>query len=589
MGRIPEDIISQIIDKTDIVATIGSYIPLKRVGRSFKALCPFHHEKTPSFIVNPDRQIYRCFGCGEGGNVLGFIMKHERLEFPEAVRMLADKAGIVIPETRTDPAQDSLRQKIFAVNEAAVEYFQANLMSSSEPEVKAARDYLKSRRINADCARHFKLGYVFDSWDGIIKHLQKKGFDQKVIGSSGLVVAREDGRGFYDRFRGRLIFPIFDHRGRPVAFGARALKKEERAKYINSPETAVYTKGQHLYGFNLSKEAVGSEDAAVIVEGYLDFIRPFAAGVENVAASLGTALTIDQIRLVRRYTHNVIMLYDMDSAGQTATLRSLDVLLAEEMNVRIATLAEGEDPDSFILKYGVEEFRSCLASARDLFDFEVELLSRQYGESKAESRAKICQEMIPTIDKIPNEVVKENYLTKLAQRFKLPDVVLRQMRQRLQSKQTSRAVEEVGTAIRREDDIPRDEGILLRLMLSDRRWLALARKTVGPESFRHPATREIVDKLYGLFDVDLDMSTAVLLEQLEDGRARKLVAATADNNDIVGGDAERVFNDCLARLKRSLIKEKRERLRTEIRRAEKEGSRDKVLDLQKEFNQLIKE
>ncbi len=589
MGLIPEFIITQVIDRTDIVETIGSYIPLKRAGRSFKALCPFHHEKTPSFVVNPDRQIYRCFGCGEGGNVIGFVMKHEHLEFPEAVKMLAGKAGIAIPETGADPARDSLRQKVFEINEAAVEYFHANLMCSRDPEAKAARDYLKSRMINADCAKRFKLGYVFDSWDGILKHLQKKGFDQKAIGNSGLVVAREDKKGFYDRFRGRLIFPIFDHRGRTVAFGARSLKKDERAKYINSPETPAYTKGQHLYGFNWSKDAVGRADTVVIVEGYLDFIRPYTSGVENIAASLGTALTVDQIRLVRRYTHNVIMLYDMDAAGQMATLRSLDVLLQEEMNVRIATLAEGEDPDSFILRYGAEALKDSLASARDLFDFELDLLCKKYGEAKAESRAKICQEMIPTIDKIPNEVVKENNLTRLAQRFKLPDGVLRQMRQRLQNKQAARAVDEIGVMIRKEDKIPKDEGILLRLMLLDRRWVALARTALVPESFRHPATREVVDRLYEFFDSDREMSPAVLLEQLRDARARGLVAATADDLDMVGGDEERVFNDCLARLKRSLVKSKREQLREDIRLAEKEGSREKVLGLQKEFNQLIKE
>lgn len=589
MGLIPEDIIAQVIDRTDIVETIGSYIPLKRAGRSFKALCPFHHEKTPSFVVNPDRQIYRCFGCGEGGNVLGFVMKHERLEFPETVRMLAEKAGIVVPETSSDPAKDSLRQKVFEANEAAVEYFHANLMLSKEPEVKAARDYLRSRKINAECAKQFKLGYVFDKWDGLLKHLQEKGFEPRVIESSGLVVPREDKKGVYDRFRGRLIFPIFDHRSRPIAFGARALKKDERAKYINSPETVAYTKGQHLYGLNLSKEAVGRADAAVIVEGYLDFIRPFIAGVENIAASLGTALTVDQIRLVRRYTRNVIMLYDMDLAGQMATLRSLDVLLEEDMNVRIATLAADEDPDSFILKYGVEDFRQRLASAKDLFDFELELLCKKHGEEKAQSRAKICQEMLPTIDKIPNEVVKENYLTRLAQRFKLPDAVLRQMRQRLQRKQTAKAIEEVGTAILREEKIPKDEGILLRLMLLNQKWVALARDVLVPASFRHSATREVIEKLYEFFDAGREMNAAGLLEQLRDERARRLVTATADDADMIGDDEERVFNDCLDRIKRSEMKDKRERVREDIKLAEKDGDRSKVLGLQKEFNQLIKE
>ncbi|NLE65296.1 MAG: DNA primase, partial [Elusimicrobia bacterium] len=385
MGLIPEDVIGQVIDRTDIAELIGSYIPLKRAGRNFKALCPFHHEKTPSFVVNPDKQIFHCFGCGVGGNALSFVMKHERMDFPEAVRMLAARANVPIPEeTPQDRARDDMRQAVFSVNELAAAYFHEALIQGRSAEVEAARDYLKKRVVGKKTAERFRIGYAPDSWDGLLKVLRDKGFSDGVIERAGLAVRHETKGTLYDRFRGRVIFPILDVRSRPVAFGARAIKADDRVKYINSPETPVYTKGQHLYGLNWAREAVAAKDALVIVEGYLDFLRPFDRGFENIAASLGTALTTDQVRLIRRYTKNIVMLFDMDTAGQSATLRSLDLLLDEEMNVRVATLDEGKDPDAFVLNRGIEAFEERVKAARDLFDFELDLLAGRYGEDTPE-------------------------------------------------------------------------------------------------------------------------------------------------------------------------------------------------------------
>lgn len=593
MGLIPEDVISRVIDRSDIVETIGGYIPLKRAGRNFKGLCPFHHEKTPSFIVNPDKQIFHCFGCAAGGNVVHFLMKHERLQFPEAVRMLAQKAGIELPETSGSSRGEDIRQKIFEANELAVEYFHRNLVSGQTPEVRVARDYLKGRSIGLDCVRRFRLGYAYDKWDGLGHFLRQKGQDPKAVESSGLLVAREGDKGFYDRFRGRVIFPIFDHRARAVAFGARAIKKGDRAKYINSPETPVYTKGQHLYGFNLSKDAAAREDALVVVEGYMDFIRPFMAGVPNIAASLGTALTVEQVRLVRRFTRNVIMLYDMDDAGQMATLRSLDVLLLEDMNVRIATLSAGEDPDSYVLSEGVEKFRERVLEARSLFDFKFDLLSRAHGVSTIESRARICQEMIPTVDKIANEVVKSGYYRDLAQRLKVSETALLKEKEKYLRKN----IPQGPVAVTGQEKASRpgalplhaDEAALLKLMVCDERWVREALAAgLTPDSFRGELARRLVGKLFEFLDAGRDLAVKSLVVRLEDVNLKDLVVSLASDEFLKSADQERMFRDCLSRLKAAELKRKRELLRQEIRRALEDNDGGKVLSLQQQFNQLIK-
>ncbi len=589
MGRIPDDVIAQVIDRTDIAELIAGYVPLKHMGRNQKGLCPFHHEKTPSFVVTADKQIFHCFGCGVGGNVLSFVMKIEHLEFPEAVRFLAQKAGITIPEEGGDSARDSFRQQIFQANEEAVAFFHAQLISLKTDGAKAAQQYLKARGVSLECVKQFRLGYAPDGWDALLNVLRAKGFDNELIEKSGLVVPRQDGKGVYDRFRGRVIFPIFDYRGRSIAFGARAIDKTEKAKYINSSETPVYTKGQHLYGFNWAKDAISKEDAVVIVEGYMDLIRPFFAGVHHVSASLGTALTIDQIRLIRRYTHNVIMLYDMDAAGQAATLRSLDLLLEEDMNVRIATLAAGEDPDSFIQKYGVEDFRQCLTSARGLFDFKLSMLLEQYGSSTPEARANICKEMILTVEKIKSEVAKDGYYRQLAAKLNVPETAIFAERGKVLSKKPPVSSQIVPVEKRKEAKLRSDEALLLAMMLREPKWAMTGRQSLTPESFTHPAACEIAARLFELVDGAEEPAVAAVCARLEDEESRMLAAKLASTpSEQKDEDETRAFNDCIKRVRGAVQKARRDVLRAEIRTAEQAGEQERVLALQQEFNQLIK-
>ena len=339
-GLIPENILEDILGRVDIVEVISGYIPLKRAGRNFKALCPFHHEKTPSFMVSPDKQIYHCFACGVGGNAFNFLMQYERLEFPEAVEALARKAGVNLPkDQKQDQRAVSLITQLYKINELAADFYAHNLISS---QGSSARSYFLKRGLKDETIKTFNLGFAHDRWDLLINYLRAKGISLSLLEKAGLVLAKEGG-GYYDRFRNRLIFPILDIKSRVLGFGARVLG-DALPKYMNSPETPIYIKGKNVYGLNFAHEAIREEDAVVVVEGYLDFIIPYQAGVHNIVASLGTAFTPDQAKLLKRYTHNVVMVYDADKAGELASLRSLDIFIDEDMNVKVASLPLGSDP-----------------------------------------------------------------------------------------------------------------------------------------------------------------------------------------------------------------------------------------------------
>ncbi len=570
MGLIPNEIISAVLDRSDIAAVVGRYVPLKKAGRNFKALCPFHHEKSPSFVVNPDKQIFHCFGCGAGGNAIGFVMRQERLDFPDAVRLLAEQCGVTI-ETASGEADNpsrQLREEIYKVNGLAVGYFHELLLSSREPAAKNARDYLKNRGVSLEIARQFQLGFAADEWEGLSTFLKQKGVSPELMQQAGLTIAREKGQGFYDRFRNRIVFPIFDIQSRPVAFGARTMVKEEGAKYINSPETPVYTKGRHMFGLNLTKTAVGKLDQAIVVEGYMDMIMPFVHGVENIAASQGTALTAEQIRLIRRYTQNVVMLFDTDPAGQNAIVRSLDLLVEEGMNVRIVTLSatapdgsvEGHDPDSYIRKYGVEAFRLRLDQAQSLFDYKLSRLAAQYGEDTIEGRAKICREMMGTINRYRDEVVKFELTKALSDHYKIPVEVITK-----QSPTAVRSVPSVPVPVKTEPTVPirlsRAEELLLSLFLSDPQWVRQAAQVVTPEDFSVEA-QGIVRRLWPLAEKE-EWSPGDALAGLQEPSQQVLAGKLLSMDEKLFVEPQRIFEDCVKKIQKNrLEREQKEHRRS---------------------------
>lgn len=589
VGYIPEEVIAQVLDRTDIVEIVGSYIPLKPAGRNFKALSPFTTEKTPSFIVSPEKQIFHCFSTGKGGNVISFVMFQERMTFPEAVRFLAQKAGIEIPDNKSGAQiqRERIRDVLLNINRQAVTYFHQQLISSKSKAAINARDYLKSRGITLDMVNAFKIGFAPDEWDGLLKHFQQLNVDVNNVEQAGLILARKNQTGFYDRFRNRIVFPIFDYREEPVAFGARTMSKDDAAKYINSPETSLYVKGRHLYGFQLSKNAVAQEDHILVVEGYLDFIVPFQAGVKHCVASLGTALTVDQIRLIRRYTKNITMLFDTDKAGQAAMLRSVDLLIEEGMSVKIAQLNEGEDPDSYIRQYGVDSFREHVANAQTVYDFKLGALLKKYDQTTIEGRAHICQEMLPTLQKYDNEVIKSEYIRRLARELGIRDQAVF-----AQEKQTStmnirknESAEQVQHSV---DVIKRTpEWQLLSVVVHHLSFLSVLKQELALDDINESALKQIYSILYNNIDLNHGADLAQLIQLIDDVQVQSLFTELLSLESLNQNQSKKIFEDCLKRIKSKRHKIRRQYLLDQIRQAEQAGNDAQVELLQQEFKKLV--
>src|SRR3989338_632396 len=590
MGLIPEEIIAQIIDRCDIVETISSYIPLKRMGRSFKAVCPFHHEKTPSFIVNPDKQIFHCFGCGVGGNVVNFIMKRERMDFPEAIRFLAKKTNVPIPADETPQAHhaNNIRQAILRVNALAASFFHKTLLADKSPAAKNDREYLKGRGIDLDAVRVFQLGFAPNQWDALLTHLKQEGISLGLMEKAGLIIPRDNGQGYYDRFRNRIVFPIFDTRAHCRAFGARVLESAEGAKYLNSPETIIYTKGHHLYGFHLAKQAVAEEDCVVIVEGYVDCLIPYQAGVRNIVASLGTALTVDQIRLLRRYTPLVVMLFDMDPAGEAAMMRSLDTLIEEGMEVRVATLAPGEDPDSFVRRQGVDDFRGRIAAAQTIFDYKLDVLTRRHGVQTPDGKAQIAAGMLPTVYRFPNELIKAEYLKRLARFLDVPEDALAKEYQKV-----GQAIGTTVTAHLHEPPAVNDararavERGLLKLMIEQEKWIPKIRQELTPEDFQDTRIRVAITRIFDFFENGKRIDTVNLINSFEDAAVQQMLTGIVTEEEIPG-DREKMYQDYINRIKHDQLKVRRQKLLQQIQEAESVGNFARASELSQEFNQFSK-
>jgi DNA primase len=583
-GRIPENLLEDILSRVDIVEVISGYIPLKRAGRNFKANCPFHHEKTASFMVSPDRQIYHCFGCGESGNAFKFLMRHERLEFPEAVEALARKTGVILPENReSSPAALSISSQLHKINELAAGFYESNLHS---PAASAARKYFIGRGIKEDTAKLFKLGFAFDKWDSLINYLRTKNVPFSLMERGGLVLAK-DGGGYYDRFRNRIIFPIFDIKSKVVGFGGRVLD-DSLPKYMNSPETPVYTKGKCLFGMNFAKDAIRQEDLAVIVEGYLDFIIPYQEGLCNIVASSGTALTEDQIRLLKRYTRNVVIVYDGDSAGQMATLRALDMFIEEGLSVKVAPLPEGFDPDSFVRKYGISALKEKIASAESLFDYKLKVLRSQHDARSIEGKARISAEMLPMINKFFDAVLKSEYLKKLSGELDVKEDALLQGIGKLKDAKQNYPAPAPSAQIKKTASVNPTEKLLIKLMLEEAELINHVRQHLGPEDFQDQLTARIVSTLYELSGQGKDINKGVLINHFGDEDILHVVCESAFMPEISEEQKEKVVGECIQRLKNDRIKNKRQDLHDQIIVAQRLGDNKRLDSLMREFHQLIK-
>lgn len=589
MAHIPDNILDQILDRCDIVEVISGYIPLKRLGRNYKALCPFHHEKTPSFVVNPDKGIFHCFGCGAGGNAFSFVMKYERLEFPEVARMLAKKAGVALPEyTAADPAKsDSALSGIYKAHELATAYFQNILVS---PQGKETKDYLAKRGVKNDTAARFKLGFSADSWDGLLTYLKKKGLGEAIIERSGLIIPKSDGTGYYDRFRKRLIFPIFDQKDRVIAFGGRVLD-DTLPKYMNSPETPIYNKSKTLFGLNLTKRHIGEKDAAVIVEGYMDLLIPYQGGINNIIASCGTALTQDHIRFIKRHSRNIIMVYDSDKAGEMATLRNLDILLAEDMNVKIAELPKGYDPDSFVNKNGAAAFAKILAGPTGLFEYKLSRLISYHKGDTIESKVRIAGEMLMTIAKVNNDVLRSAYVKRLAESLGLDETSLRTELAKPKKEYSGGSYDGKTTAAADKADIGSlsiADKTLIGLMVEDNALIPAIKEKISHAEFRNSLARDIIAGIFSLHAENKPVSYTSLINRLGIDGVDNVLSEIASMQENLA-DKKRNLEDCVRWVKKDNTKRHLDMIRNQIKEAQETGEHEKVTDLVLKYNQLMKE
>ncbi len=556
----------------DIHDVISEYLALSRSGRNLKGLCPFHSEKTPSFFVNPERQSFHCFGCGVGGNVFTFVMRMENLTFPEAVRKLATRRGVPLPaDTPRDSAEERRRQALVEINTEALDFFRRQLAS---PAGTMARDYLARRGITPDIIERFRLGWSSRGWDTLRDHLRKKGFSDDLSRAAGLTTSGTSGRGDYDRFRERVIFPIANAHGEVIAFGGRVIGAGEEPKYLNSPETPLYHKGKVLYGLDVARAGIRRDGETVLVEGYLDLISAHAAGFDNVVASLGTALTRDQVKLLKRHARKAVLLYDGDEAGQAAAQRTMELFLAEDLSVWTAPLPPGEDPDSLVRKSGPEALREVLGKAVPLMEQIIRTTADRWRSQGAEGKARAGAEIVNTLAGVANDILVGEYLRHAAH---ILDVREEWLTSELNKRRTAgKPSPSAAPPVPRRAAPPAVEAELVRSMLHNAEVVRQVKSRIPLSAFVHDACRAIAAILFAAADRPEpgDGSCPVLEDEEAASLAARLTAERPPDDD-----PSAVARDCLDRMERNRRVAESRSLQEKIRQAEVAGQHAVVIEL----------
>jgi DNA primase len=532
--RIPESKIEEIRSAASIVDVISGYVQLRKRGRNYIGLCPFHSEKTPSFTVSEDKQIYHCFGCHAGGNVFKFLMDYEKISFIESVQELAGQLGIEIEyESTSGDEKQSEQEILYDINTEAARYFYNNLHNSDEGEI--ARKYLQERKMKPQTIKNFGLGYALRGWENFLNFAKEKKLDIDKIVELGILIKSDDGR-YHDRFAGRLIYPIFSPNGRVVAFAGRILdEREKAAKYLNSPESSIYVKGRILYGLSFAKDEIRKLDKAILVEGYMDLISLFQAGVKNVVAVSGTALTEEQVQLLSRYTKNVVLLFDADTAGIKASMRSIELLLKRDIEVKIATLPGGEDPDSFINNYGKEKFEETISYAQNFLEYQSGYFEKEGMFSDPAKMTEAIRELVKSAALI-NDELKRNLLIKtIAKKFNLREILIEnELGKVLKKEQTTvkivrsptnenvaKEILNVPSGINISDSEFSTEKEIVKLLFEGNKDIVeLIIHYVDSNSFSVSYNRELFNLVADTFDEGEDIIPAALLDKLDDEKAK---------------------------------------------------------------------
>ncbi|HWR98349.1 MAG TPA: DNA primase [Candidatus Methanoperedens sp.] len=571
-----EDLLDQVRNANPIQDLVSDYVTLKKSGRNLLGLCPFHGEKTPSFTVNPERGIFHCFGCGEGGNVIGFVMKREGMSFPEAVRFLAARRGIAVPEFSAGRREDpGLKERLLAANAAAAAVFTANLAA---PAGRQATAYLERRKITAATREEFGIGWALPGRDSLCRELGRQGFSAPELVQAGLAIQREEG-GLLDRFRGRVVFPIHDVAGRLVGFGGRLLADGE-PKYLNSPETLLYRKSSVLYGLSRAKEAIRREGAGIVVEGYFDLISAAQAGVRNVVATSGTALTDGHAEAMRRFAERWVVVFDGDAAGIRAAKRSLEVFAAHGLFARGVLLPGGADPDSFIRERGGAAFGELVAKAEDLLDFFLRRTLLEHRVDTIEGKVAAVRETVPLLAKVRDRVAQADYLARAAQRLGVKEDVLWSEVRGAAARAPAAAVAAAETPRPGQAAPAKAEVELIKALLAHPAVAAELRQALNLEELESEDCRSIAGTAFALLDRGAGEGFAGRLE-FADERLNRLVTGWLADPGLPAGvkEARRAACDCLERLRERRQRRESLALQERIRIAQEAGEHETEREL----------
>jgi len=574
---IPEEKISEILNTSDIVDIVSESVILKKSGRNFFGLCPFHSEKSPSFSVNADKQIFHCFGCGVGGNALSFIMKYHGISFPEAVRMLARKYNVVLETESMDPARKKqvlVKESLLRLNKKVMSLYAGVLNETSKG--KAARDYLENRGMTRDIIDEFYLGLAHDAWDDVVHFLKKEKVTRQIAVNSGLILPRKQGNGYYDRFRNRIMFPIFDINMQVAGFGGRVMD-DAMPKYMNSPETPVYSKGRILYGLHAAKQYCRREGSVYIVEGYFDFLSLYQHGIKNTVASLGTALTQEHVRILKGYAGRMILVFDSDDAGINAAKRSIQIFMGESVDTRILVLPDKHDPDSFVMKHGKDSFLELAAQAKTIMQFLLGLAMDTHGLS-VEGRIRILDEMKQHLALIQDSALRSLYVRELSETLNIDErAVLEKVRDAVVQKNTKQFPLMADHPMDKEELVsdPRERQIL-SIMLNYPNLIPEVVEKDVLSCFYSKRFQKIARKIIATESVNEGFVTSVMAK-IDDNRDQELIASLAMDDFSGNDDMARTANVLMNRIIR--IRKKTENiLTTKIISAEK-GCDANVTDL----------
>lgn len=600
MAYYSEEFIEEIKSANDIVDVVSSYVNLKRHGTNFFGNCPFHREKTPSFSVAPEKQIYHCFGCGQGGNVISFIMKIENLGFQEAVEFLADRAKLDISAgvTQNSDEDEALKLReyhksvLYNINRDAGKFFHQNIYSSN-----IAQDYINKRKLDIATVRKFGIGFAKDD-NGLSKYLKEKGYKEQDLIASGLVGKAQSGV-LYDKFKNRLMFPIFDIRGRVVAFGGRTLASNEEQKekhipkYINSPENLAYTKGRHLYGLNLAKNTGGKLKKILVVEGYMDVVSPVSKGVTNVVASLGTALTENQGKLLRKYTDEVILSYDSDVAGQNAIMRGIDILQNLGVTCKVLQMEGAKDPDEYVLKYGPEKFNLLIDNSISAVEYKIKVLKQSYDLNDTSEKIRFLNKMAEVLSKIPNNIERDIYIEKLSKEGGVGKEALIAEVEKFLFKEEGKKVININLPNneskeeKSNTDSSQEETIIYLLTSKDKEIYNKIKENVEIGDFNNSACKNLLSKFYEAYEND-SIKSIDLLSLCENEAETNLLTKLLLNENTID-DFSKISDKIIQSFTISKLEKRKEEINDLMKVTTDETEKNKLVsELREIVNKIVR-